>query len=120
MPAPAGASCTPAAGDPDDLCGQLAAAADAAVATVNAPATTRTMALDRLPGIFRCRDKGAFRWFAYYAICLTPDRNRRSERRASARGTWRGSGRRANSRLPSHGRGAVGYLPCRTAMGAVT
>ena len=25
--------------------------------------------------MFRCRDKGAFRWFAYYAICLTPDRN---------------------------------------------
>ena len=39
---------------------------------------------------------------------------------ASARATWRGSGRRANARQPSHGRGAVGYLPCRMPMRAVT
>ena len=41
----AGASCALEARDP---CGQVTAAADAAVATVNAPATANTMALDRL------------------------------------------------------------------------
>jgi hypothetical protein len=34
------------------------------VATVNAPAAIRAAALDRLHLIFRCRDKGTFRWCA--------------------------------------------------------
>jgi len=33
------------------------------------------MALDRLDGTVRCRGKGAFPWFAYHAICFTPDSN---------------------------------------------
>jgi hypothetical protein len=40
---------------------QVAAVADAAVATDRAPAAAMTMALDRLSRIFRCRDKGTFR-----------------------------------------------------------
>ena len=67
---PASRAC-PAAG-PDGPDGHVAAAAVAAVATVNAPAAMRATALDRLPGIFRCRDKGTFRWFACHAICFTP------------------------------------------------
>ena len=44
--------------------GEVAAAAEAAVATDRAPAAAMTMALDRLSRIFRCRDKGTFRWLA--------------------------------------------------------
>ena len=55
--------------------GHVAAAAVAAVATVSAPAAMRATALDRWAGIFRCRDKGTFRWFACHAICVTPDRH---------------------------------------------
>ena len=81
-PAPA-SSARPAAGpvDPDDpdgppgADGQVAAAAVAAVATVNAPAAIRATALDRPQLIFRCRDKGTFRWFACHAVCFTLDRN---------------------------------------------
>ena len=70
----------PAAGpvDPDvppGAAGQVAAAAVAAVATVNAPAAIRATALDRLQLIFRCRDKGTFRWFACHAVCFTLDRD---------------------------------------------
>ena len=55
--------------------GHVAAAAVAAMATVNAPAAMRATALDRWLGNFRCRDKGTFRWFARHAICFTPDRD---------------------------------------------
>ena len=59
--------------DPDDP--DVHVAAVAAAATVTAPAAMRATALDRLHSILRRRDKGAFRWFACYAICLTPDRH---------------------------------------------
>jgi len=64
----------------------------------------------------RCRDKGTFRWFACHAMCVTPDRNRRRDFSLTAgicTWNWRGSGRRARSRLPSHVRGAVGFQQCR-------
>ena len=54
---------------------QVAAAADAAPTTDNAPAAMSAMALDRLDGIVRCRGKGTFPWFAYHATCFTPDCN---------------------------------------------
>ena len=102
MPAPAGASCRPRAG-PDDPCGPVAETAVAAVATVNAPAVARTMALDRLNLVFRCRDKGIFRWFACHAICFTLD----CLRRPAAAGicAWDVARVRApaDSRSPSHG-----------------
>jgi hypothetical protein len=56
--------------------GHVAAVADAAPATENAPAAMSAMALDRPDGTVRCRDKGTLLWFACHAICFTPDRNR--------------------------------------------
>src|ERR1700733_6070997 len=58
---------------------QVAAAADAAPATVNAPAAMRATALDRLDGTVRCRGKGTFPWFAYHATCFTPDSHRHTD-----------------------------------------
>jgi len=49
-------------------------------------------------------------------MCVTPDRNRRRDFSLTAgicTWNWRGSGRRARSRLPSHVRGAVGFQQCR-------
>jgi hypothetical protein len=43
---------------------QVAAVAEAPVATDRAPAAAMTMALDRLSRIFPCRDNGTFRWLA--------------------------------------------------------
>jgi hypothetical protein len=74
-PAPAAAACGAPARDPDDSRVHVAAAADATAARLNAPPAMRAMALDRADGIVRCRGKGTFPYFAYHAICFTPDSN---------------------------------------------
>ena len=69
------AACAAPAGAAEDSRVHVAAAADAAPAMENAPAAMSAVALDRLDGTVRCRSKGTFPWFAYHAICFTPDRN---------------------------------------------
>ena len=96
----AASSARPRAGPDDDV----AAAAVAAVATVNAPAAMRATALDRWDGIVRCRDKGTFRWFAYHAICFTPDRDCHGGRHLRVR---LGAGQGAGLTRGSHHTGGV-------------
>jgi hypothetical protein len=67
------AACARAAGTRAGSLVQVAA--DAAPTTENAPAAMTAMVLYRLDGTVRCRGKGTFPWFAYHAICFTPDSN---------------------------------------------
>jgi hypothetical protein len=84
----------------------VAAAAAVAVATVNAPAATSAMALDRLRCMFRCRDKRTFRWFARHAICFTPDHNCRGNGGRHLR-VRHGAGQGAGPAPGSHHTGGV-------------
>ena len=93
-----------AAADPDDPDVHVAAAV--AVATVNAPAATRATALERVPGILRCRDKGTFQWFACHAICFTPDRDCHGNGGRHLR-VRRGAGQGARLARGSHHTGGV-------------